>query len=186
MWLTNPNRPSVTQTTRYRFIFPYLRYLGPAWFRRMLLDMVPNRGVQRIKNVTNIVHEKSKEIFLAKKSAIERGDQELLHTVGEGKDIMSILCEYPVRSVIPRRTHRVHDSAVKANVLASEEDKLPDDELLAQTSCVLSVHTIFLQSSQHTVIQLFHDCWSGHHVERSFSCLASAFGAPRCSSQAAQ
>ncbi|RPD55321.1 cytochrome P450 [Lentinus tigrinus ALCF2SS1-7] len=106
--------PSVVSTTGYRFIFPYLPYLGPAWFRRMLLHMVPNKKVQQIKYVTDTVHAKSQEIFFAKKSAIERGDQELLHAVGEGKDIMSIL--------------------LKANLMADQEDKLPDDELLAQMS----------------------------------------------------
>ena len=44
-----------------------------------------------MKRLTYQVHDRSKEIFEAKKAAIERGDQELLHTVGEGKDVMSIL-----------------------------------------------------------------------------------------------
>lgn len=127
--------PSVADINRYRIIVPYLHYLGPPWFRRMLLDMLPNKKIQRIKNLTDIVHTKSKEIFLVKKAAIERGDQELLHTVGEGKDIMSILCEYhSPASAISRWAHRVHCPAVKANLLADEEDKLPDEELLAQTS----------------------------------------------------
>ena len=46
-----------------------------------------------MKRLTYQVHNRSKEIFEAKKAAIERGDQELLHTVGEGKDVMSILRE---------------------------------------------------------------------------------------------
>ena len=67
--------------------------MGPAWFRRILLDMLPNKKIQRLKHIVDTVHAKSKEIFYAKKAAIERGDQELLHSMGEGKDIMSILRE---------------------------------------------------------------------------------------------
>ena len=59
----------------------------------MLLDMLPNKKIQRLKHITDTVHAKSQEIFYAKKAAIERGDQELLHSMGEGKDIMSILRE---------------------------------------------------------------------------------------------
>ncbi|KAI0697098.1 cytochrome P450 [Cerioporus squamosus] len=129
--------PSVAQTTRYRFIFPYLRYLGPPWFRRILLDMVPNKKVQRIKNISDIVHTKSKEIFLAKKAAIERGDEELLHTVGEGKDVMSIL--------------------LKANLMADEEDKLPDDELLAQTSSFMIAGVDTTSNSLSRVLHLLSE-----------------------------
>ena len=60
----------------------------------MLLDMLPQKKIQRLKYLTDTVHAKSQEIFYAKRAAIERGDQELLHAVGEGKDIMSILCEW--------------------------------------------------------------------------------------------
>ena len=67
--------------------------MGPAWFRRILLDMLPHKKIQRLKYITDTVHAKSQEIFYAKRAAIERGDQELLHAVGEGKDIMSILRE---------------------------------------------------------------------------------------------
>ena len=60
----------------------------------MLLDMLPHKKIQRLKYLTDTVHAKSQEIFYAKRAAIERGDQELLHAVGEGKDIMSI-CRAP-------------------------------------------------------------------------------------------
>ena len=44
-----------------------------------------------MKQLTYKVYERSKAIFEVKKKAIESGDQELLHAVGEGKDVMSIL-----------------------------------------------------------------------------------------------
>ena len=76
-------------------IFPYLDYLGPAWFRRILLDLIPVPKVQNVKRIVDTIHERSNAIFQAKKAAIERGDQEILHMVGEGKDVMSILRTWP-------------------------------------------------------------------------------------------
>ena len=73
---------------------PFLTKLGPAWLRRALLDLVPSRRVQRVKDNCDRVNEGSMRVFYAKKAAIERGDEEVLRMVGEGKDVMSVLREY--------------------------------------------------------------------------------------------
>ncbi|KAI0670045.1 cytochrome P450 [Trametes maxima] len=83
----------------------YAPYLGPAWFRRKLLDLVPHKDIQRLKNISDIMHKRSVEIFEEKKRALENGDEAMLH--------------------------RVH---VRANMAASEEDRLPDEELVGQIS----------------------------------------------------
>ena len=59
------------------------------------------------------------------------GDEAVKHQIGEGRDIMSILSEFFSLSfnVAPSQS-----AVVKANVEASDEDKLPDDELLGQMS----------------------------------------------------
>ncbi|KAM5540026.1 hypothetical protein V8D89_006166 [Ganoderma adspersum] len=91
---------------------PYLSYLGPAWFRRFLLELVPISGIQRLKTISDITNKRMEEIYFAKKAATESGDTDLLHGVGEGKDIMSVL--------------------LRENMKASEEDRLTDEEVLAQ------------------------------------------------------
>ncbi|KAI0737388.1 cytochrome P450 [Daedaleopsis nitida] len=106
--------PSLGQLTWARAILPYIKYMGPRRFRRLLVDLMPFQMVQRVKTVNDIVYEHSKKIINDKKAALERGDQELIHTVGEGKDIISIL--------------------LRANMFASEEDKLSDEEIIAQMS----------------------------------------------------
>ena len=75
-------------------LIPYLSYLGPPWFRRILLELIPIPGIQRLKNIMDIMNERMKEIYSAKKIAIESGDEDLLHALGEGKDIMSVLREF--------------------------------------------------------------------------------------------
>ena len=77
-------------------ITPYLSYLGPAWFRRFLLNLVPIPKVQRLKTLTNVMTEEMEKIYYTKKAALESGDKALLHAIGEGKDVMSVLCERAV------------------------------------------------------------------------------------------
>ena len=78
-------------------ITPYVSYLGPAWFRRLLVDLAPLKTIQRLKFIVDTMHKKSLEIYHAKKAAIGNGDTDLLNAVGEGKDIMSVLCK---RSIV--------------------------------------------------------------------------------------
>ena len=70
---------------------PLVVKLGPPRFRRFLLDCLPIKSVQRIKTISDVMHHRSLEIYNEKKAAIERGDQETLLAVGEGKDMLSIL-----------------------------------------------------------------------------------------------
>ena len=79
-----------------REVARFLPYLGPAWFRRFLLDLVPIPKIQRLKVLTDTLSKAAEDIYLSKKLAIERGEADLLHSMGEGKDIMSVLCESTV------------------------------------------------------------------------------------------
>ena len=49
----------------------------------------------------NITTEEMEKIYYTKKAALESGDKVLLHAIGEGKDVMSVLCE---RAVTYHRT----------------------------------------------------------------------------------
>lgn len=61
------------------------------------------------------------KVFEEKKRALSNGDDTVLHQVGDGKDIMSIL--------------------LRANMDASVEDRLPDSELAAQMSMLVFAAT---------------------------------------------
>ncbi|EJF59817.1 cytochrome P450 [Dichomitus squalens LYAD-421 SS1] len=135
-------QPVQAEVSLLRRLVPYVSDLGPPAFRRWLLDMFPHKGVQQLKSIVDVMHERSLEIFQLKKQALEQGDEAVAHQVGEGKDIMSIL--------------------LKANVEASDEDKLPEEEILAQmstfilagmdtTSTALSITLTIL--SQHPEVQ---------------------------------
>ncbi|KAF9812459.1 hypothetical protein IEO21_06177 [Rhodonia placenta] len=95
--------------------------LGPRRFRRFVTDIFPHPHLQRVKDVIDTMDEKSRAIFREKETALENGDKAVLHQVGEGKDIMSVF--------------------IKANNAASEQDRLPENELIAQMSLLLSAAT---------------------------------------------
>ena len=88
-----------------------------------------------MKVLVDVVHDRSVEIYHAKKQALEQGDGAAAQQIGEGKDLMSILSELSriVTYVQPNATHTI----VRANRDAAEEDKLPEDEVIAQIAYVL-------------------------------------------------
>ena len=70
----------------------------------MLLDIIPSNKIQRIKRICNILYGECAKVFETKQKAMKLGDKELLHKVGEGSDVMSVLCEYfffTLRAMVP-------------------------------------------------------------------------------------
>ncbi|KAI0368654.1 cytochrome P450 [Pilatotrama ljubarskyi] len=106
--------PVFAEVEWIRFFLPFVNYLGPAWFRRMLLDLVPHKGVQRLKRIVDVMHRRSLEIYHERKAAALRGDDPTSSHSANGQDVMSVL--------------------LRANIAASADDKLPDEEVIAQMS----------------------------------------------------
>ncbi|KAM5535768.1 hypothetical protein V8D89_010582 [Ganoderma adspersum] len=86
----------------------------PPWIGGMLVDAIPSRRVQRVKNIVRTMRKRSEEIIAEKRAALQKGDESTVRQVDEGKDIMSIL--------------------LQGNMTASEKEKLSDEELTAQIS----------------------------------------------------
>ena len=76
----------------YRWTTPYLSVIGTPAFRRALLQWVPWKRLHRLKSVVDIMHRRATEIYREKKALLDTGDEALTLQVGEGKDLMSILC----------------------------------------------------------------------------------------------
>ncbi|KAI0350833.1 cytochrome P450 [Trametes cingulata] len=90
---------------------PLHKYFGPSWLRRWLVEKLPIPTVQKMIHISDTLHQRSLEIFQAKKAAILAGEKT------DSKDIITIL--------------------LKANMAASEEERLPDDQLLGQMSSII-------------------------------------------------
>ena len=82
--------------------------------------------------MVDVMDNTSKEILGATKRALAEG-KDMSSRIGGGKDIMSILGQWPTVFVsgTADESNRI---LVKANMAASEEDKMPEHELLAQIS----------------------------------------------------
>ncbi|KAI1787726.1 cytochrome P450 [Ganoderma leucocontextum] len=109
--------PAVNALTILRMIATPILLVGarlPSGLRRMALDAIPSRRVRRMKNIVRTMANRSIEIIAEKRAALQKGDESTVRQVDEGKDIMSIL--------------------LKANMAASEKEKMSDDELTAQIS----------------------------------------------------
>ncbi|KAL6306620.1 cytochrome P450 [Sparassis latifolia] len=117
-----------------RFAAPYISQFGTPAFRRRLLKVIPSRRVHEMVDIVDTMYRKSTEIFNAKKAALQRGDETaILQQIGEGRDIMSIL--------------------LKANMEAkSEEDRLPEEHLLAQMSTFTFAAT---DTTSNTLARIF-------------------------------
>ncbi|KAH8110218.1 cytochrome P450 [Phellopilus nigrolimitatus] len=106
--------PCAFRLSMFRMFIPLLVKLGPPGFRRFLLDVAPSPDLHNVKNIVDVMASTSNDIFRQKLSALAEGDEAVMRQVGEGRDVMSIL--------------------LKANTLASIDDRLPENELIAQMS----------------------------------------------------
>ncbi|TEB26348.1 cytochrome P450 [Coprinellus micaceus] len=97
-------------------VFPYVHNLGTPGFQCAVVNLVPWKKLHNIRDMVDVMHHTSLNIFNKVKVVVtnENGPSK---RIGKGKDIMSAL--------------------VKANMSASEEDKLTDEELIGQASTII-------------------------------------------------
>lgn len=97
-----------------------------------LVDLVPNRGIKELKASTDTVWTRSTEVYNEKRKTLLAGDEALKSQVGEGKDILSVLraCFRLMKAAF------TDEIVVRANLEAAPEDRLPEEEVIAQMSYV--------------------------------------------------
>ncbi|KAF8959860.1 cytochrome P450 [Flammula alnicola] len=84
--------PKLFSLSLVRQFAPFLSKLGPPSFRRKLVEWTPHKAVQRVKEMSDVMHETAQKILQEKREAIFREDSDLVkEEVTEGKDIISIL-----------------------------------------------------------------------------------------------
>ena len=97
------------------------------------MDLLPWKSLHEIRDIVDVLHNTMVEVFEAKKKALEEGDEAVTQQIGQGKDFMSILSAY---SCSERKCSWliVLLVLVRANMSASEDDRLSKEELLGQMS----------------------------------------------------
>ncbi|KAI0648491.1 cytochrome P450 [Trametes meyenii] len=100
-----------------RVLIPLCKKIGTPKFRRQIVELLPHEPSQSIMKISDALHARSLAIVDEKKAALQRGDEAMKHQVGEGKDIISVL--------------------LRENSVASQEDQLSDEEVVAQVSTLV-------------------------------------------------
>ncbi|RXW15975.1 hypothetical protein EST38_g9878 [Candolleomyces aberdarensis] len=95
------------------FVMPliYKYNLGTPGLQRFLIGLTPSTPLKELRNIVDTMHYHSLKLVNEKKEALAKGSGEFKN---DHKDILSILME--------------------ENAKASDEDKLPDNEVVAQIS----------------------------------------------------
>lgn len=87
-------RPKLFDFSEFQVLTKYIKKMGPAWFRSKLVDILPIQEFRDMKRIVTKMHTESVNILDRKRAALNSGDDALTKAVGEGKDIMSILCKF--------------------------------------------------------------------------------------------
>ncbi|KAF9064449.1 cytochrome P450 [Rhodocollybia butyracea] len=103
-------RLSIARTS----IFPLVIKFIPTRIRTFLMNITPWKTLHEVRDMVNYMHELSVHVYQEKKHALEQGDEVVAMQIGRGKDLLSIL--------------------IKDNMVADSEDKLNEDEIIAQMS----------------------------------------------------
>lgn len=124
--------------TAFRYVGGTIGPRIPYFLQRRLLNLIPSSNLQKLAQIVDQLHEKSCEIYNAKKAIALRGEdihEGMLKDVAQGKDIMSILSKNTMLCFGGALTFTFRRT-VRANLEASEEDKLPDHEVTGQLTLV--------------------------------------------------
>ncbi|KAH9939786.1 cytochrome P450 [Epithele typhae] len=109
--------PSMLPLMVARPLLPVVGKFLPRMVQRWFAERLPWPAFQRIRHVVDTMDEMSHEIYDQKMAALRAGEEAVVQQIGAGKDILSKL--------------------LQANMAAAEEDRLPDDQLIAQITTIV-------------------------------------------------
>ncbi|KAK7691797.1 hypothetical protein QCA50_005200 [Cerrena zonata] len=127
--------PAVSDFSELQFLFKYVKRLGPAWLRNAVADIVPLSKINHLRRVALKIESESTKILADKIALLGSGDDNAVHQVGEGKDIMSIL--------------------LRANMSASPAESLSEEELIAQMSTLVAAGTDSTSGALCAMLDMF-------------------------------
>ncbi|KAJ7358445.1 cytochrome P450 [Mycena albidolilacea] len=106
--------PTIFSLSLVRQFAPFLVRLGPAWMRRKLVEWTPNAAVQKVKRMSDVMHQTAVDILEDKREGLRREDGGMS---ARAKDIISLL--------------------LRANEGASSGDQLSEAELTGQMTVMI-------------------------------------------------
>ncbi|CAE6451389.1 unnamed protein product [Rhizoctonia solani] len=104
--------PALAQIAPLRSIFPLIYRVGPSWLQQKVAGWVPSAAIRKIKYIIDVQDRQAQDILRQKKKALNDANKSK-----DMHDIMTVL--------------------LKANMEASKEDRLPEDQLLGQMNTLI-------------------------------------------------
>jgi hypothetical protein len=84
------------------FLLPICLKIGTPRFRRFIMDLLPWKNLHAVRDIADLLHKTSIEVYEAKKKALEKGDEAVTQQFCQGKDIMSILSAFSKKKLFLR------------------------------------------------------------------------------------
>jgi hypothetical protein len=83
--------PSVSKLGPLLSLLPVFAKIGTRPFRRRVVELIPSKAVQAVKDLIDIMDYYGHEVFQQRKAAFDSEEEILSEKVGRGKDIMTLL-----------------------------------------------------------------------------------------------
>ena len=92
--LTVPlRRQTLVRLHPWRPLLPWLRRNVPLGLLRWATEVLPGPALRHMRAISDSVYATTQQVLQRKKEMLKQGGASLAHEVGEGKDLMSVLCE---------------------------------------------------------------------------------------------
>ncbi|KAF9446154.1 cytochrome P450 [Macrolepiota fuliginosa MF-IS2] len=117
-----------------KYILPFAQKFNFPRLKRYIVEHIPSERVQGLKEITDIMYRTSVEIIESKKQAMASSNPEVVAEMTKKKDIINIL--------------------LRANMDASKEDRLTDEEVVGQISTFVFAGMDTTSSGVSRILQL--------------------------------
>ncbi|QRV87424.1 cytochrome P450 family protein [Ceratobasidium sp. AG-Ba] len=107
--------PALFSLVILRPIMPTLYKIGPAWFRRAIIERVPSKAVKQLLSIVDVQHRQAIQIFKQKKAALRNSEEK--GSAPDEKDIITLM--------------------LRANEKARPEDKISEEEMVGQINTLI-------------------------------------------------
>ncbi|KAI9458423.1 cytochrome P450 [Lactarius psammicola] len=126
--------PATSSLAVYRSLFPYVYKVFHPKFLKLVGRMLPWPKLNHLMDLSETLNAEARRIYETKKRLLELGDDATVKQVGEGKDIISLL--------------------MQASAADSEDDRLSEEELLAQMAVLVFAGTDTTASALSRILHL--------------------------------
>lgn len=123
------------------YLLPLAVKIGTPRFQRFVVDILPWKNLHEFRDIIDVFHETSVEIIETKRRALAEGDEVVARQIGQGKDVISILCTCSFFSIVMFGVSDWLPSLlVRENGKLTADDRMSESELLGQVGYVVQIN----------------------------------------------